>query len=285
MERPPISRRRLTKFVPEFLKLAAARVYYFPIDTFRAFTGTNRLVPPRSMNFVGDGNFEQVGLEFKDYFIRFGNLQPNSKVLDVGCGIGRMAVPLMRYLSQEGEYRGFDIVKKGTDWCQEHISAEAPNFSFLHSDVYNKYYNPKGKIAARDFKFPYEDEFFDLVFLTSVFTHMLPADMENYLSEISRVLKAGGKALITFFLLNSESEDLLRSGQSTLNFRFDQGGCLAIHPTIPEKAVAYKEEVVTRLFERHQMTITQPIQYGSWCGREISLSFQDLIAATKNAGK
>ena len=47
---------------------------------------------------------------------------------------------------------------------------------------------------------------------------MLPLDMENYLSEISRVLKTGGRYLITFIILKSESEGLIRSGHSTLDF-------------------------------------------------------------------
>ena len=41
--------------------------------------------------------------------------------------------------------------------------------------------------------------------LKSVFTHMLPAAVTTYTSEISRVLKKGGRAVVTYFLLNAES--------------------------------------------------------------------------------
>ena len=41
----------------------------------------------------------------------------------------------------------------------------------------------------------------DVAFLTSVFTHMLPEDVEHYLDELARVLKPGGRTLITWFLL------------------------------------------------------------------------------------
>lgn len=108
---------------------------------------------------------------------------------------------------------------------KSHIS-EIQHFHFQHSNVYNKYYNPHGKVRAQDFQFPFDDESLDFVFLTSVFTHMLPSDLENYLSEISRVLKTGGKCLITFFILNEESESLVRSGRSTLDFRYKIEGCL-----------------------------------------------------------
>lgn len=46
---------------------------------------------------------------------------------------------------------------------------------------------------------------FDFVFLTSVFTHLLPEDMNNYFSEVVRVLTHARRCLITYFLLTFES--------------------------------------------------------------------------------
>jgi ubiquinone/menaquinone biosynthesis C-methylase UbiE len=233
------------------------------------------------MIFVGDGDFEKIGQEFKRYFIELANLQPNNRVLDVGCGIGRIAIPLTDYLSLEGEYWGFDIAEKGIEWCQSRISQKFSNFHFQHSDVYNQRYNSRGKIRAQDFQFPYDNEFFDFVFLTSVFTHMLPSDLENYLSEISRVLKTGSKCLITFFVLNEESENLVRLGRSTLDFRHKIEGCLTTNKKEPETAIAYNEESVKRFFEKYRLKIVQPIHYGSWCKRDNFLSYQDIIVVAK----
>ena len=234
------------------------------------------------MNFVGDGDFEQIGQQFKDYFIELGNLQPNDRVLDVGCGIGRMAIPLTSYLSKKGEYWGFDIVKMGIEWCQTHISPKFPNFHFQHSDIYNKLYNPDGKVQPQDFQFPFDNEFFDFVFLTSVFTHMLPLEMENYTSEISRVLKKGGTCMITFFLLNEESVDLINSGRSSQDFKYEVNGCLTTNESLPEAALAYNEEFIRKLFVKYGLVIAQPISYGNWCKRQNFLSYQDLIIAEKS---
>lgn len=140
-------------------------------------------------------------------------------MLDVGCGSGRMALPLTGYLNSEGRYAGFDISQKAIAWCQEHITSAHPNFQFEVSDIYNSLYNPKGKYQSLDFRFPYPDASFDVVFLTSVFTHMFPPDVEHYLDEISRVLKPGGRCLCTYFLLNDESLAHIAEGKSAHNFQ------------------------------------------------------------------
>lgn len=267
--------------ISESLKYALMRICYFPIDAFDWLKGRDSMVPPRSMIFVGGGGFEQTGQEFKKYFIELANLQPDARVLDVGCGIGRMAVPLTAYLSAKGEYWGFDIVKRGIVWCQKRISSRFGNFHFLHSDIYNKQYNKSGSVLAHDFKFSFDDEYFDFIFLTSVFTHMLPEDVEHYTGEISRVLKTGGKCLITFFLLNEESEDLIRAGRSTVDFRYRINGCLTNNKENPEDAIAYNEKFIGKLFESHGLKINPPIHYGSWCNRGTFLSYQDIVVASK----
>ena len=275
-------KRHLVKFIPIVIKPALEKIYYFLIDLIDRLRGRDSLIPPKSMiKIVGGGDFEKTGQEFKRYFIELANVQPNDRVLDVGCGCGRMAVPLTNYLSQEGEYWGFDIVKRGIDWCQSRISSKFENFHFQHSDVHNRAYNPNGNIRAKDFQFPFKDDYFDFIFLTSVFTHMLPSDLENYLSEISRVLKQSGRCLITFFLLNEESENLIRAGCSTLDFKYKIGGCLTIDDNNPESAIAYNEDFVKGLFGKYKLKIIQPIHYGSWCKRDTFLSYQDILVATK----
>ena len=95
------------------------------------------------------------------------------------------------------------------EWAQQSISTKFPNFMFRKADIFNKCYNPNGAFKAVDFRFPYEEESFDLIFLTSVFTHMQGAEVRHYLDEIRRALRPGGKCLTTCFLLNGESEGLI----------------------------------------------------------------------------
>ncbi len=272
------------RIIPDSIKPLIRRIYSGALDLVDTFTGRQKgLTPPRQLIYdIGGGNFAVTGNEFLRYFIEFGDLQPGDCVLDVGCGAGRMAAPLTAYLSAVGEYRGFDIMKKGVAWCQKQIAPRFPNFHFQLADVYNGEYNPKGHFRASEYVFPYNNDRFDFVFLTSVFTHMLPGDMENYLSQLVRVLKPGKKCLITFFLLNPESTGLMTAGKSSLDFCQKKDKYYPVDSRNPEISIAYEEPFVRELFQRHGLAIIEPVLHGSWCGRAGGLSYQDMILAVKD---
>ena len=236
--------------------------------------------PRRDSMFVsGMDDFIAVGNELLRLFREVGGLQPDNDVLDVGCGIGRMALPLTRYLSAQGRYEGFDIVNKGIEWCVANITPRYPNFHFQLADVYNECYRPEGRHEASAYRFPFESDTFDFVFLTSVFTHMLPADVENYLSEITRVLKSGGRCLATFFLWNAEVAELVAAGQARFQFPHEHGVYRVQQAERPEEAVCYDEAYVLRLFE--QQSLMAQVKPGDWCGRTEFVDGQDLIIASK----
>lgn len=272
----------LKQVIPASLKPFLRRLYHLSLDTLDIIRGRrDSLTAPRRISCIGAGNSLKIREEFLGYFRELGQLKPREKVLDVGCGTGRMAAALLNYLDEKGSYDGFDIVKSGIDWCAQKITAKNPRFHFAHADIFNKAYNPSGKIRSEDFRFPYPDANFDFVFLTSVFTHMLPAEAERYMAEISRVLKPGGRCLITFFLLDTESRRLLIAGKTHQDFSYDKRGFWTTDSDIPETAVAYDEFWVKQLFERFCFNIVGPIHYGSWSGRQDFLSYQDIVIATR----
>ncbi|HTH00811.1 MAG TPA: class I SAM-dependent methyltransferase [Vicinamibacterales bacterium] len=255
-------------------------------------------VPPDSMvqSYSGSALAEQyvvLGDTIHAFLVNYGGLQPHHKVLDVGCGIGLMARPLTSFLAPEGSYDGFDVVLEPIEWCRQHYR-EYPRFTFQRADVYNKHYNPKGRFTAREYVFPYPAGTFDMVVLTSVFTHLLPEDLTNYLAEIARVMKPGARCLITYFLLNPESIERIESWLKEhpdaadrgvpggLGFRWKFGDhCRLYSKDVPETAVAYSERWLADQYASHGLSIDL-INHGEWCRRSFQPGWQDLILAVKN---
>jgi ubiquinone/menaquinone biosynthesis C-methylase UbiE len=274
-------KRDSTAILKNYVKTLITQMQYLPYDIADVLSGKrDPLTPPRRLIFVGGGDYRQIGNEFFKYFVDYCGLKPDQRVLDVGCGIARMAVPLTSYL-KHGSYEGFDIVRDGIKWSSRTISTRYPYFRFQLADIYNKVYNPGGRYDASEYRFPYEDGSFDLVFLTSVATHLMPKDLEHYFEEISRVLKPHGRTLITFFLLNEEARLPMSQHRSLLDFSTQGDGYRTISASSPEHAVAFEEQYITQLYNSHGLTIVDPIRYGSWSGREKSLSFQDIVIAQK----
>ncbi len=147
-------------------------------------------VPPSENIFVGDGDFRAIGAEFLRHFVKLGDLRETDKVLEIGCGIGRMAVPLTQYLTT-GTYDGMDVVADGINWCSQNVTPAYPAFRFHHMDVANDLYNPQGRIDPNAVTLPFADKGFDFVLLTSVLTHLQGAETLAYAWEISRLLRSG----------------------------------------------------------------------------------------------
>jgi len=275
-------KRHLYYLLSPKLRLVTRRLYFLPLDTYECLTGKRPAnTPPRGMVFVGYGDYNEQGKRFAEYFVKLGGLQQHHRVLDVGCGIGRMAVPLVDFTGTKGSYEGFDIVKKGIVWCQKHISAKHPNFRFMHVGLHNELYNTNDRQQAKNFVFPYEDAEFDFVFLTSVFTHLMPPDTAQYIAEISRVLKPGGTCFCTFFLLNTESKALLANGSSFMKFDFDHGNYRLHSQKVETANVAYKEEYILSLLAKNNMQL-KSLHYGQWSARKEYFDYQDILVAQKS---
>lgn len=258
------------------------RIYYLPFDILVNIIGKkDRLKPPKGKVFIGSGDFSEQGKRILKNLISLGNLKPDHRVLDIGCGIGRLAVPLTSYLSTRGSYEGFDIVKAGIIWCKKNIEPDFPNFKFIHIDLKNELYNLKTTKKAADFVFSYTNEEFDFVFLVSVFTHMVPEDFEGYLDQISRVLKEGGICFATFFIMNAENKKLMVKNDG-IQFNFNFNSYYLHNSDVKEANVAYEQDYLFATITNKGFRIKN-CHYGFWPGRprNETADFQDVLILEK----
>lgn len=243
------------------------------------------LEPPTALVEKAAGKSDVSWYAVGDGWLRsmreWSRLEPDARVLDVGCGMGRMAIPLAFYLSERGSYRGFDVQAAAIEWCKREIEPHWPQSHFQVAEVRSSGYRRRG-IDAATYQFPYEDDSFDFVLLTSVFTHMVRPEVENYLAEIRRVLAPGGQAFATYYLLNPSVREAIAGGGARYRFaRKSSPGCYEQRRLWRLEAVAYEEDVILDVY-RENGFVQPEVYHGAWSGAYPDADHgQDTIVATR----
>jgi SAM-dependent methyltransferase len=206
-------------------------------------------------------------------------LRPEHRVLDIGSGIGNLALGLTDYL--RGGYDGIEIHPEAVAWCQRAITPKHPSFRFHRADLASRAYNPNGRVSASEYRFPFPDRTFDFIFLASVFTHMMPDGVAQYLREIARMLAPGGKCVESFFLLNAETRAGVEKRASFMSFdvAHSSGVCRLHDAAVPEAAVAFDEDFVSRAHEQAGLRIRDVRRGRWWCGEAHD---QDVLTAVRS---
>lgn len=124
------------------------------------------------------GEFDAIGLLYRELLIHH-RLQKDDYVIDVGCGSGRLAKPLSEYLT--GKYLGIDVVPELLEYARGIVAR--PDWRFE---------------VASGLTIPEKDATANMVCFFSVFTHLLHEETFVYLREAKRVLKPGGKIVLSF---------------------------------------------------------------------------------------
>ena len=105
------------------------------------------------------------------------DLHPGDKVLDAGCGSGRLLPHLLRAVGQTGLVAAADFAFQMVARARKKYAA--PNLIFLQADV---------------MRMPLADNFFDRIILLAFFPHL--PQKARALKEFYRLLKPGGKIFI-----------------------------------------------------------------------------------------
>ncbi len=111
--------------------------------------------------------------EFSDLVGRHMAYLPVGRMLDWGCGCGRLTTPLLQHHTAI-EVHGCDIDEEAIVWCRKHL----PGAHF--------------QVIAPHPPTSYPTGWFDVVIASSVFTHLSQSMQAEWLLELKRIVRPGG---------------------------------------------------------------------------------------------
>ena len=171
------------------------------------------------MHAAVGGEFHAFGVIERE-MLRFFGLKPNDMLIDVGCGSGRLAIPLSK--DHPGGYLGTDLVEDLLDHARAHC--DRPDWRFE---------------AVDGLAIPAPDGEADMVAFFSVLTHLLHEQSYLYLEEARRVLRPGGRIVFSFL------EYALPGHREVFEATVEQARHPGIHPLnvlIEREAIRYWSE-------------------------------------------
>lgn len=266
---------------------------YLPLDREQVLRTRNlRLIPAEPRRRGGKVSYAEwahvVGV-FQTLVGQQCEWRDDLRVLDVGCGSGLLAIACEPFIGR-GRYTGIDVAASQIEFCRGHYPAAT--CEFLHLDTVNPFYAPDQAPEPRPW--PLQDASFDMVTALSVWTHFREEDARFYLAELARVLRPGGRALVTLFLLD---EDYRRSlpreagqvsqfhGTPAGRWAFDQpaygatGWRCPAWAEVPEQAIGVDAVAWSELLADCGLELLE-IMPGNWKERPGAF-FQDVLVLGK----
>lgn len=158
-------------------------------------------------NFTSDHDFVVAAKRDASRLVERFDVRESSRVLDIGCGVGRLAIGLKLHLGHMPRYTGIDLDSGCIGWCNRHLAE--PGVRFVRINVANERYNPLGKPLSDGSRLPFPSASFDVVHLYSVFSHMRSQDVRVYLHEIRRLLAPSGRVFLTAFIEDGVEDEAI----------------------------------------------------------------------------
>ena len=163
-------------------------------------SATSSALPPSKYrmggkHFKNDAAFIKTAVRDVKRLEKYCDLGKQSRLLDWGCGAGRLAIGVREHLGRVADYHGVDVQAELVDWAEANLAG--PGFRFTCVDVSNERYNPDGtpeRTLAAD------PGSVDVFYAYSVFSHMNDEDTPAYLRLIGEALAPAGRAFVTCFV-------------------------------------------------------------------------------------
>jgi len=138
-----------------------------------------------AMSIAAGGGYTDIGNLQKEILLNYG-LKPNMRVIDLGCGSGRLAHALP--VDYNLNYLGIDVVED----LLEYAKTKSPK-------------NYKFNIHKKLLTIPVISESIDIICAFELFPLLLHEEIFIYLEDMKRALKKGGKVIFSFLEFNIDS--------------------------------------------------------------------------------
>jgi SAM-dependent methyltransferase len=173
------------------------------------------------------------------------------RILDWGCGPGRIIRHLPDAIGNGCEYFGTDYNKKTIDWCTKNLEG----IQFHHNSL-----------AAH---LPFNDNFMDVIYGISIFTHLSEQMHYDWYNELHRILKPGGIMFLTTqgdnFKVKLTEPELKKYNDNQLvirgNVKEGHRTYSAFHPPAFMKKLFYDVEILEHIHTRQEK--------GKWLPQDI----------------
>jgi ubiquinone/menaquinone biosynthesis C-methylase UbiE len=154
------------------------------------------------------------------FFRKYKTLE-DLKVLDWGCGPGRVIRHLPSFMGKTCKFYGTDYNKKYIKWCKKNLPDVTFIINHLHPPV------------------EYDDNTFDIVYGISIFTHLSKEMHYAWFKELMRVTNPGGIVFLTLHgdvfkvKLTDAERELFENGELIIKARTKEGHRTfgAFHPS------------------------------------------------------
>jgi SAM-dependent methyltransferase len=254
----------IRKFAQRLLPHPVRRGVKIALDQIQEATFMLHRVPPRSARLQISPawfDFKKTGRDQMEFFTELTGLRPSERFLDIACGVGRLAIPLSRFLDSRGSYEGFDAHVPSIEWCLKQIADRQKNFNFQVADVKTDW-SPERRFTSENYVFPYKDAEFDFAYAGSIFTHLTLAGAKNYLVQTARVMRPGARFVATWLIYNKNWASLMPGAMvdPAKHWPYDFGDHRIKDKDAPGLSVAYDVSAVRHLYDDANLTIVEPFR-------------------------
>jgi len=270
--------RTLRRVVPSVAKLSYNPAFRALVDLWdlppRLWFREFRRLPPNHLRIrIGVGNrifanqVEYLTARIASFWVAMaleGLWSLESTILEIGCGCGRTAEFLRDFKQYDrrfnGHYYGIDIDEEMLTWCRRNFDDE--RFTFIRSSHANKAYVRDSSSGAA-YRIDLPDESVDFIYSHSLFSHLLEAELRNYMEEGYRLLCPGRAMNMSVFCVDYPPPT--HGARHTFRHRIDNAMVESL--AVPEAAVAYREDFLMRMAKeigfsrtemRHSLDTWQP---------------------------